>query len=99
MHILKKCKIICEITHATGKYSQGLMGPAISEGSFKSTKKIYLSCLDMESFTSIDKCAVDLRVICIAYLIGQSLLNILSQIPALKVMQKKVMGVNVRKYL
>jgi len=32
-------KIICKTTHATGKYLQGLMGPAISEGSFKSTKK------------------------------------------------------------
>jgi len=31
----------------------------------------------------IDKCAVDLRVTSIAYLIGQSLMNILSQIPAL----------------
>ena len=27
-------KIICEIMHATGKYLQGLMGPAISEGSY-----------------------------------------------------------------
>ena len=34
-------KIICEITHATGKYLQGLMGPAISERSFKSTKNIH----------------------------------------------------------
>ena len=34
-----KFKIICEITHATGIYLQGLMGPAISKGSFKSTKK------------------------------------------------------------
>jgi len=45
-----KLKTICEITHATGKYLQGLMGPAISEGSFKSTKTIYdLTRLAMES--------------------------------------------------
>ena len=37
----KNLCIICKITHATGKYSQGLMGPAISEESFKSTKTIY----------------------------------------------------------
>ena len=44
-NILKKKEIICKITHATG----GLMGPAISEGSFKSTKTIYhLSRLAME---------------------------------------------------
>ena len=53
MYIEKKkqnLKIICEITHATGKKLQGLMGPAISEGSFKSTKTIYhLTCLTMES--------------------------------------------------
>ena len=36
-------EIICEITHATGKHLQGLMGLAISEGSFKSTKTIYQS--------------------------------------------------------
>ena len=36
-----------KITHATGA---GLMGPAISEGSFKSTKTInHLTCLAMES--------------------------------------------------
>ena len=36
--------------HATGKYLQGFMGPAISEGSFKSTKTIHhLSRLAMES--------------------------------------------------
>ena len=36
--------------HATRKYFQGLMGPAISEGSFKSTKTIYhLTRLAMES--------------------------------------------------
>ena len=36
--------------HATGKYSQGLMVPAISEGSFKSTKTIYhITSLAMES--------------------------------------------------
>ena len=34
-------KFICEITHVTGKYLQGLMGPAISTGSFKSAKIIY----------------------------------------------------------
>jgi len=40
-------KIICEITHAAGKY---LLGQAISEGSFKSTKTIYhLTRLAMES--------------------------------------------------
>ena len=53
MHIEKNrnlIKIICEITHATGKYLQGLMGPAISEGSSKSTKTIhYLTRLAMES--------------------------------------------------
>ena len=43
-------KIIFEITHATGKYLQGLMGPAISKGSFKYTKSIYLlTCLATES--------------------------------------------------
>jgi len=43
MHNEKKIflKIICEITHAAGKYSRGLIGPAISKGSFKSTKPIY----------------------------------------------------------
>jgi len=35
-------KIICEITHAAGKYLWGLMEPAISEGSFKSTKTIFV---------------------------------------------------------
>jgi len=35
----RNLKIICEITHATGKYLQGLVGPAISKESFKSTKK------------------------------------------------------------
>ena len=41
MHIEKKnLKIISEIMHATEKYLQGLIGPAISKGSFKSTKKI-----------------------------------------------------------
>ena len=34
-------------------------------------------------FTTIDKCTVNLRVTSITYLIGQSLVNILSQIPAL----------------
>jgi len=39
-----------EIKHATGKNLQGLMGPAISKGSFKSTKIIYhLTPLAMES--------------------------------------------------
>ena len=39
------------ITHATGKYLQGIMGPAISQGSFKSTKAIYhLSRLAVKSF-------------------------------------------------
>ena len=42
---------ICKTTHATGKYLQGLMRPAISEGSFKSTKKTihHLTRLAMES--------------------------------------------------
>ena len=36
--------------HATGKYLQGLMGLAISKGSFKSAKTIHhLTCLAMES--------------------------------------------------
>jgi len=35
-------KIISEIMIATGKYLQGLIGPAISKGSFKSTKTIYV---------------------------------------------------------
>ena len=76
--------------HATRKYFQGLMGPAISEGSFKSTKTIhhliYLqygrrkqNCYRFLCKTAtIDKCAVSLRVISIAYLFGQSLVNILS---------------------
>ena len=43
-------KIICGITQTTGKYLQGLMGPAISKGSFKSAKTIYhLTRLAMES--------------------------------------------------
>ena len=33
-------EIIYEITHATGKYLQGSMEPAISKGGFKSTKTI-----------------------------------------------------------
>jgi len=33
-------KIICEIMHATGKYLQGLMGPAISKGS-SNQQKLY----------------------------------------------------------
>jgi len=37
MYIEKK-RNLKEITHATGKCLQGLMRPAISEGSFKSTK-------------------------------------------------------------
>jgi len=44
MHVGKKkrnLKIICEITHAFVKYLLELMGPAISKGSFKSTKTIY----------------------------------------------------------
>ena len=48
----KKTKfiIMCEITYATGKYLLGLMGPAMSEGSFKSTKTMYhLTHLAMES--------------------------------------------------
>ena len=40
--------------------------------------------------TSIDKRAVNLRVITIAFLIGQSLVNILSQIPAHRQMQTKL---------
>jgi len=43
-------KIICEIMHPSGKHLQGLMGPAISKGSFKSSKTIHhLTCLAMES--------------------------------------------------
>ena len=44
MHIekIRNLEIICEITHATGKYLQESMGPAISEGSFKSAKTIYV---------------------------------------------------------
>ena len=41
MHIEKTrliLKIIFEVTHATEKFLQGLMGPTISEGSFKSAK-------------------------------------------------------------
>jgi len=53
MHIEKNKifkKIACEITHATGKYLQGLMGPVINQGSFKSTKTIYhLTRLAMEN--------------------------------------------------
>ena len=52
MHIEKKrnLKIICEITHSTAKYLQGLMGPAISEESFKSTKtKYHLTRLAMKN--------------------------------------------------
>jgi len=43
-------KIISEITHTTGQYLQGLMGPGISEGSFKLTKSInHITRLAMES--------------------------------------------------
>ena len=46
----RNLKIICEITHVTEKYLQGLMEPAISEESFKSTKTMYhLTRLAMES--------------------------------------------------
>jgi len=46
----KILKIISEIKYDTGKYLQGLMGPGISEESFKSTKTIYhLKCLAIES--------------------------------------------------
>ena len=39
-----------EIMHATGKYLQRLMGPAISKGSLKSTKTVYhLTHLAMET--------------------------------------------------
>jgi len=39
MHIEKNVnKIICEITHAKGKYSEGLLRPEISKGSFKLAK-------------------------------------------------------------
>ena len=52
-HIEKKTRnlrIICEIMHATGKYLQGLIRPAISERSFKSTKTIHhLTFLAMEN--------------------------------------------------
>jgi len=118
MYIEKKLnlKIICEITHATGKNLQGLIGPAISEGSFKNKKKLHtillawlwrirksvslngecVTCVCLQcsrckqnryrffgKTATIDKCLVSLRVISIAYLIGQSLVKILSQIPAL----------------
>ena len=47
--------LICEIMHSIGKYLQGLMGPAISKESFKSTKAIYhLTRLAMESLKIID---------------------------------------------
>ena len=39
--IKETLRIIYEILHATGKYLQGLMGPAISEGNFKSTKTMH----------------------------------------------------------
>ena len=39
-----------EIMRASGKYLQGLIGPTISKGSFKSTKTInHLTHLAMES--------------------------------------------------
>ena len=50
MYIKKKKKKKLKITHATKKYLQGLMGPAISEGSFKSTQTMHhLTHLAMES--------------------------------------------------
>jgi len=54
MHVEKNkqnLKIIYEITHAFKKCLLELMGPAISKGSFKSTKTIYhlTTCLAMES--------------------------------------------------
>jgi len=43
-------EIISETMHATGKYLQGLMGPVISEESFKSTNTMHhLIRLAMES--------------------------------------------------
>ena len=116
----RNLKIICEIMHATGKYLQRLIGPAISKRSFKSIKKLYtilltwlwrarkclfcfrslnsefVVCVCLQcgrpkqncycflgKTTTIDKCTVDLRATPIAYLIKHSLVNILSQNPAL----------------
>jgi len=67
--------------HATGKYLKGSMGPAISKGSFKSAKIVYhLTCLAMESLKIFVLFPLPISI---AYLIGQSLMKILSQIPAL----------------
>jgi len=39
-----------KFTHDTGKYLQGLMGPAISKGNFKTAKTMYhFTFLAMES--------------------------------------------------
>ena len=107
--ILKKkqrnLKLICEITHNTGKYLQGLMGPAKKASNHRKPytmllawlwrvqKSLFCFCgLNGECVTyvilqcgrhkqncycvhgktaTIDKCAVSLRVISIAYLIGK----------------------------
>ena len=107
-HVKQNLKIICEITHATGKYLQGLMGPAISKASFKLYTILltwlwrvrkslfrfhsliceYVTCVCLQcgkhkqnryhflgKTATIDKCAVSLRVISIAYLFGQSLVS------------------------
>jgi len=42
VRMLKKKTKFSEITNAKGKYSQELMGPGISQGSFKSTKTTYI---------------------------------------------------------
>ena len=56
--------------HATGKYSQGLMGQAISEGNSNSTKTIYhLTCLVMESSKSLFCfCIRSLNGKCVTYI-------------------------------
>ena len=101
---MKSKNYLSNYNYTTWKYSLELMGPAISEGSFKPAKTIYhLTCLAMERLkmfcfcslnvvgvtcvhlqcctyeqnhcrflgktATIDKCAVSLRVISIAYLI------------------------------
>jgi len=57
MHVAQACmlrktifKMSCEIIRATGKYLEGLMGPAISEGSFKSTHHLIRLAMESSKF-------------------------------------------------
>jgi len=57
-------KFLCEITHTTGRNLQGLMGPAISEGSFKSTK-LYTILLTRVRKSLFRLCSLNSEVSCV----------------------------------